>query len=196
MGRILREEMEAIHWRLRLLNILLFFLPHLCLNRLRTRLYRLFGLQVGANTLILGSMELSGQGNIWKKLRIGKNCQITAPLYLDLNADITVGDHVALAHHVKLVTTTHDATWQTKRCGESRIDPIVIEDGCWIGAGAIILPGVTVGRGSVVGAGAVVTADVPTNTLVAGVPARPIKELPTQMTDGHSVPLMEKTDKA
>jgi maltose O-acetyltransferase len=180
IGRIANEETRAIHWRLRLLDLLLFFLPHFCLNHTRTMLYRLFGLQVGAHTLILGSMELSGQGNLWKKLRIGRHCQITAPLYADLNAEITVGDHVALAHHVVLVTTTHDPTWQGKRCGECRFAPIVIEEGCWIAAGAMILPGVTVGRGSVVAAGSVVTANVPPNTLVGGIPARPIKTLPTQ----------------
>src|SRR5204862_505504 len=85
----------------------------------------LFGMQVGANTLILGNMELSGSGNLWKKLRIGRHCQITAPLYVDLNAEITIGEHVALAHHVKLVTTSHDATWQKKRCGTVHIAPML-----------------------------------------------------------------------
>jgi acetyltransferase-like isoleucine patch superfamily enzyme len=57
------------------------------------------------------------------------------------------------------------------------IRPVVIEDGVWIAARAIILKGVTIGRGSVVGAGAVVTADVPPRTVVAGNPAKVIKNI-------------------
>ena len=58
--------------------------------------------------------------------------------------------------------------------------PVVIEAGAWVCTGAVLLPGVTVGRGSVVGAGSVVTRDVPPNTLVSGVPAVVIKQLPTE----------------
>lgn len=178
--RVVREEAESLSWRLILLNALLFFLPYRSLNYTRVWLYRLFGLSIGAHTMIQGRIELAGSGRWWKQLRIGRHCQITTPLYADLNAEITLGDHVGVGHHVVLVTSNHDATWQGRRCGDSRFAPIVLEDGCWIGAGAMILPGVTVGRGSVVAAGAVVTADVPPNTLVGGVPARVIKSLPTQ----------------
>ena len=59
----------------------------------------------------------------------------------------------------------------------------VIEDDVWIGAGAIVLPGVTVGRGSIVAAGAVVTADVPPFTLAGGVPAKTIKQIPHPESD-------------
>jgi len=56
-------------------------------------------------------------------------------------------------------------------------EPITVEDGVWIGAGAIILQGVRIGKCSVVGAGAVVTSDVPPHVLVAGVPARVVRQL-------------------
>jgi acetyltransferase-like isoleucine patch superfamily enzyme len=55
--------------------------------------------------------------------------------------------------------------------------PIIIGDDAWLGAGAVILPGVTIGNGAIVGAGAVVRDDVPPMTVVAGVPARPIRTL-------------------
>ncbi|SAI89306.1 hypothetical protein MBBA_2465 [Methanoculleus bourgensis] len=58
-----------------------------------------------------------------------------------------------------------------------KIEPIIIDDDAWIGAGAIIMGGVRVHKCSIVGAGAVVTKDVPESTVVAGVPARPIKQL-------------------
>ncbi len=66
------------------------------------------------------------------------------------------------------------------RCGQSRPEPIHIGNGSWIGAGAIILPGVKLGAGSVVAAGAAVSNDVAPNTLVGGVPARPTRNLATQ----------------
>jgi maltose O-acetyltransferase len=173
-------ELHCLHLRLRLLNTLLFFLPRSCGNFLRTALYRLCGMKIGHGSLILGSMELVGRGRIWEKLHVGEDCQITTPLYADLNADITIGDRVAIGHHVVLVTTAHDMAWQGKRCGIGHFEPIRIEAGSWIGAGAMILPGVTIGHGSVVAAAAVVAQDVPPNTLVGGVPARPLKALPTQ----------------
>ncbi|WP_165251625.1 DapH/DapD/GlmU-related protein [Adlercreutzia sp. ZJ304] len=58
--------------------------------------------------------------------------------------------------------------------------PIHIEDDVWIGSGAIVLPGVRIGRGSVVAAGAVVTKDVPSMTVVGGIPAKPIKRIATK----------------
>jgi galactoside O-acetyltransferase/maltose O-acetyltransferase len=56
--------------------------------------------------------------------------------------------------------------------------PVVIEDGCWVGLGAMILPGITVGRGSVVAAGSVVASEVPANSYVEGNPARVVRQLP------------------
>jgi acetyltransferase-like isoleucine patch superfamily enzyme len=55
--------------------------------------------------------------------------------------------------------------------------PIIIEQDAWLGAGVIVLPGIRIGRGAVIGAGAVVIDDVPSFTVVAGVPARPIRKL-------------------
>jgi len=184
IGKALREEIEVLHPRLRLLNFIVGALPHFCFNRLRTRLYRAFGLTVGPRTIILGHIELSGAGNIWKKFRIGADCQITSPLYVDLNGEVTIGSGVALAHHVVLVTSTHEPGPETQRCGKLKVAPIVIEEGCWIGAGTMVLPGVTIGRGSIIAAGAVVAASVPPNTLAGGVPARPIRALST--TDGEA----------
>lgn len=175
---VLQSEFYGFHIRFLLAGIILACWPHFCLNRLRTMLYRLCGIQIGKGTLVLGTMELRGSGRIWHRLRIGEGCQITTPLYLDLNDHITVGNNVAIGHHVLLVTTGHETIWQERRCGRGVPSPICIEDGAWIGAKAIVLPGVTVGHGSVVAAGAVVTKDVAANTLVGGVPARFIRDLP------------------
>lgn len=173
-------EFEPLSLRFVLLNAVLFFMPHFSFNRLRTALYRFAGVGIGVRTLVLGSMELSGRGKYWRRLKIGDDCQITSPLYLDLNGPVTIGDRVAVGHHVVMITTDHDHSAPEKRCGAGRIRPIVVEEGAWIGARATVLPGVTIGRGSVVAAGAVVAADVEPHTLVGGVPARRIRSLPDE----------------
>lgn len=173
-----RGEFSRLHLRLRLLNLLLFLFPHFCFNHARTALYRLFGVRIGPGTLVLGSMELAGPGPVWKRLTIGERCQITGPLYADLSDRITIGDDVAIAHHAVLVTASHDTSCPRRRCGALQTGAIDIRSGAWIGAGATILPGVILGQGCVVAAGAVVTRDVPAHALVAGVPARVVKDLP------------------
>lgn len=178
LARMCAQDTSALHLRLRLASAVLFFMPQFCGNRLRTALYRACGVRIGPQSLVLGTMTLTGQGRVWRRLRIGAWCQVTTPLYADLNADVTIGDHVAVGHHVVLITTTHHMGVAAHRAGAPRCAPVRIGDGCWIGAGAMLLPGVTVGSGSVVAAGSVVTRDVPPNTLVGGVPARPIRALP------------------
>ena len=89
-----------------------------------------------------------------------------------------MGNHVSIGHHVVMVTAEHEIGNSDARCAALTPRPIVIEDGCWIGAGAMIAPGITIGRGSVVSMGAVVSMDVPPNKVVGGNPARPIKTLP------------------
>jgi acetyltransferase-like isoleucine patch superfamily enzyme len=81
-----------------------------------------------------------------------------------------------IAHKVNLITAGHPVEPDQRRAYLTA-EPITIETNVWIGAAATILPGVNVGAGSVVGAGAVVTHDVPPATLVAGVPARVIRDL-------------------
>jgi acetyltransferase-like isoleucine patch superfamily enzyme len=92
---------------------------------------------------------------------------------------VTIGHHVNLAQGITVTALNHVFSDTGKRIDEQGIttDPVVIEDDTWIGANAVILPGVKIGNHSVVAAGAVVTKDVPPHTLVAGVPAKVIKQL-------------------
>ena len=91
----------------------------------------------------------------------------------------TIGNHVNLAQGITVTALNHNFDDTTKRIDEQGIatKPVVISDDVWIGANAVILPGVTIGRHAVVAAGAVVTKDVPDNTIVGGVPATIIKKL-------------------
>ena len=101
---------------------------------------------------------------------IGYECAFTG------HADINIADQVMIAHKVNLVTAGHPVEPALRR-SYITAEPITIETNVWVGAAATILPGVTIGADSVVGAGAVVTHDVPPATLVAGVPAKVIRNL-------------------
>lgn len=147
--------------------------PPLVGNRARAAALRLGGVAVGAGTTFGGRVEVVGTA----ELRIGSTCWINGGCYFDVSAPIVVGDRVALAQEVMILTNTHEMGTHDARAAELRRAPVVIGDGVWIGARAIVLPGVTVGAGAVVGAGAIVTRDVEPDTVVAGVPARPITAL-------------------
>ena len=103
--------------------------------------------------------------------RIGLHNTIIGP--------VTIGSHVNLAQGITVTALNHNFSDTTKRIDEQGVstNPVTIEDDVWIGANAVILPGVTIGRHAVVAAGAVVTTDVPENTVVGGVPARIIKKI-------------------
>ena len=92
---------------------------------------------------------------------------------------VTIGSHVNLAQGITVTALNHNFSDEEKRIDEQGIStiPVTIGDDIWIGANAVILPGVNIGNHSVVAAGAVVTKDVPPHSLVAGVPAKIIKQI-------------------
>lgn len=92
---------------------------------------------------------------------------------------VTIGNHVNLAQGIVVTALNHNFNDTTLRIDEQGVstNPVVIEDDVWIGANAVILPGVTIGRHSVVAAGAVVTKNVEAGSLVAGMPAKLIKKI-------------------
>lgn len=92
---------------------------------------------------------------------------------------VTIGNHVNLAQGITVTALNHNFIDTTLRIDEQGIstNPVVIGDDVWIGANAVILPGVTIGRHVVVAAGAVVTKDVRDNCVVGGVPAKVLKDL-------------------
>jgi acetyltransferase-like isoleucine patch superfamily enzyme len=111
-----------------------------------------------------------------EKLELGDQVDIGEFTHIRANGGVRIGSRVLIAAHVTITTREHPVA--LPRWGVTKDAPSVIEDDVWIGAGAIVLPGVTIGRGSVIAAGAVVTGDVPPFTVAGGVPARTIKQVP------------------
>ena len=102
-------------------------------------------------------------------ISIGKHSHINTQCILDGRGGITIGSSVSISHRVNIMTGSHD--YKSPNF-QGIFKPIVIEDYVWIGVGATILQGVTLGRGAVVCAGSVVTKDVPDYAVVAVIPAR------------------------
>jgi maltose O-acetyltransferase len=164
--------------------------PDLEAERQKTKeLLRLYNLTAAVSERSTILQQLLGQ--------IGQNSLIEPPFYCSYGQNIHVGDHVYLnvlctildcnevhiGHHVmigpgvQIYTAAHHLQAETRIQGWEVAKPIVIEDNVWLGGGAILLPGVRIGRNAVVGAGAVVPRSVPANTVVAGNPARVIREI-------------------
>lgn len=113
------------------------------------------------------------------KLTVGRRTLINYGVQFDNGALVELGDDVGVGMRVTFVTSTHDVGPSECRVGTLYFKPITVGDGAWIGTGAIILPGVTIGEGCIIAAGSVVTSNCAPNTMYGGVPARPIRELPT-----------------
>ena len=119
-----------------------------------------------------------GPGQIRRAgVSIGANSRINRDCMIDVRGGVRIGDNVSISPQVAISTAAHSAADPEFRV---EIRPVVIEDNVWIGMRAMILGGVTLGRGCVVAAGAVVTKDVPPLTIVAGVPARPVGMRPEE----------------
>jgi maltose O-acetyltransferase len=93
---------------------------------------------------------------------------------------IAIGAACQIAPRVQILTATHPLDPEPRRVGWEYGQPVTIADNVWLGAGAIICPGVSIGENTVVGAGAVVTRDLPAGVLAAGTPARALRELGEQ----------------
>lgn len=121
------------------------------------------------------SIALPFRTDFGRHIFMGKNVFINADcLFVDLGG-VYLADHVLIAPRVTILTVNHELDPEKRRGVVTAA--VHVERNAWIGAGATICPGVTVGENSVVGAGSVVTRDVPANVVVAGVPAKVVKQL-------------------
>lgn len=114
-----------------------------------------------------------------RNMHVGENFSLHDFCYVDAIGGVRIGDNVSIAHGSSLISFNH--TWSNTelpiKYNPVKQAPIVIDDDVWIGCGVRIMPGVVIGKRSIVAAGAVVVSDVPPNSIVAGVPARVIKNI-------------------
>jgi acetyltransferase-like isoleucine patch superfamily enzyme len=172
---------RSTHFKFRFVNTICRLMPEYVSGVFRGRLYRLAGFQIGYGSFIMGNLELlSGNPNFYSYLKISDNCVIGTHVTVNLDAPVTIGNNVTVGPFTKIYTGSHRIGPGSQRClgHEVLSRPVTIEDGCWIGLGAIILPGVTIGHGCVVAAGAVVMEDMPPNHYIEGNPATAVYELP------------------
>ncbi|MDE5834435.1 MAG: galactoside O-acetyltransferase [Ruminococcus sp.] len=132
-------------------------------------LKELFGSRLGKGSYIIAPL----QGACMDMVNIGENVFINSNALMMSRGGITIEDNVMIAGNVSILTNNHDPYERDILVCK----PVVIKKGVWIGAGATILPGVTVGKYAIVGASSVVTHDVPDYAVVVGNPARIVKTL-------------------
>lgn len=147
--------------------------------QVRTMLLRFAGAAIGRDTILLDAYFENVYHDGFRKLTIGNSCFIGNGVMLDVRGGITLEDHVTLSSRATIVSHINVgfSDHPLQKAYPSKEESVRIQRGAFIGTGAIILPGCTVGENSVVGAGAVVTKNVAPRTVVAGVPARVIKKV-------------------
>lgn len=150
------------------------FLPPSRLFRFKVFFLRLCGIKVHARARICSNMIILGNGN----LSIGIDSFIGHEVMLVSTApsEIKIGDYVDIAPRAYLGTGTHEIDAKGLHvAGKGKSGSIQIGNGVWIGACAVILPGVVIGEKSIIAAGAVVNKNIPPYTVAAGVPARVVR---------------------
>jgi acetyltransferase-like isoleucine patch superfamily enzyme len=132
----------------------------------------LYGCEVGDNTKIGTFVEIQ------KNARVGSNCKISSHSFIC--EGVTIEDNVFIGHNVTFINDTYPRATAGDRLQTEAdwvVEPTLVKKGASIGSGATILSNVTIGESAIVGAGSVVTRDVPANTIVAGNPARVLRQI-------------------
>jgi len=146
----------------------------LLVNPVRASLMRLYGIRTATHGIRPGCYFAG------RDITIGAGTFVNYRCFFDGSAPIRIGKKCGIGMEVLFCTSTHFMGPATERAGRVHPQPIVVGDGCWIGARSVILPGVTIGDGCIVAAGAVVNKDCAPNGMYAGVPARRVRELPAE----------------
>lgn len=135
----------------------------------RRRLLSATGMKLSKTCEVLpGSRFASNTVSVGGHTFINRDC------FYDGGAPLSIGAECAVGYKVVFCTITHERGDERRRSGRQVTRPIMIGDGCWIGANVLILPGVTIGQGCIIGAGAVVRTACEPNSTYVGVPARRI----------------------
>jgi acetyltransferase-like isoleucine patch superfamily enzyme len=130
---------------------------------------------IGSYAIIRPTNLYGGEAGVG--LKVGNNSSIGPYSYIGCSGYIEIGDNVMMSPRVSIYSENHNFSETDRPMIEQGVTRsfVIIEDDCWIAANAVILAGVTVGKGSVIAAGSIVTKDVPPYSIVGGNPARIIK---------------------
>ena len=127
--------------------------------------------------MVLGGVNMAKCDICGKGVHFGNNVFANFNLTLVDDTHIYVGDQVMFAPNVTIATAAHPISPELRAKGYQYNLPVHIGKNCWLGAGAIVLPGVTIGENTIVGAGSVVTKDLPANVIAVGNPCRVLREI-------------------
>ncbi|GAO45206.1 WcaF family extracellular polysaccharide biosynthesis acetyltransferase [Flavihumibacter petaseus] len=152
-----------------LVNALIFKSALFAVNSLKVALLRIFGAKIGNGTVIKPVVNIKYP---WK-LQTGNYCWIGEEVWIDNLSDVTMGDNVTLSQGAMLLTGSHD---HRSEKFDFLTRPIVLEDGVWITAKAIVFGGVTARTHSILGISAVAEKDLEPYTIYKGVPAVAVSE--------------------
>jgi acetyltransferase-like isoleucine patch superfamily enzyme len=146
------------------------------------------GIKVGQNSIIMHGSVLhvyNFRDMPHSGIRIGRDCLVGEYTVIRGQGGVSIGDRVYTSPFTQIIAVNHVFDDPDRPFVEQGItaEGIVIEDDVWLGSGAIVTDGVRIGRGAVIAAGSVVTKDVEPHTVVAGVPARLIRELGEEQKD-------------
>ncbi len=157
-----------------------------CHRKLRIRILRAFGAQIGPHTSVNGPVVIMNARKSLSNLRVGSEVHIGPDALLDLTAPIHIGDRATVSMRACVVTHLNIGNGELRALYPPKKGGVTIEEGAYLGANVTVLHGVTIGKGALVAAGAVVTKNVPPSVLVAGVPARRVKSLHESGAAGSS----------
>lgn len=138
-----------------------------------SKFINLYGCSIGENTKIGAFVEIQ------KNASIGQNCKISSHTFIC--EGVTIKDNVFIGHGVNFINdsypraTNHQGNLQTEK--DWKVEPTLVNKGASIGSGSTILSNIIIGENAIVGAGSVVTKNIPPNTIVAGNPARLMRQL-------------------
>lgn len=169
--------MRKLLYRLKV-NLLKLFIKTPLLKRFSNTWYRSLGIK-GKDYRVSSKITLVGS---YKNLELGNNTEINTGCFLLAKDKIIIGENSTLAYQATILTSANPNGPYNKlvRLYPSIKKPVIIGENSWVGARATILPGIRIGNYSIIAAGSVVTKDVPDYTVVAGVPAKVIKQLSSE----------------
>nr|WP_321226767.1 DapH/DapD/GlmU-related protein [uncultured Psychroserpens sp.] len=152
-------------------------------NRRRYKLLKFSGIKLGNNVFIHSPLVVIHYSKL-NNIKIGDNTFINMYCrFACIGAKITIGDNVGIGPNVSFETVNHGLVYDDVKGRGTFHKPITVENKVWIGAGVIILQGVTIGEGAVICAGAVVTKDVDAYCVYGGVPAKKIKSIEVDINE-------------